>query len=83
MTDSSYFKKMVKLHAAKPALPVRARPCNECPVINGMYEEISEDLTHEPYDVRLHVSERWFCHTNPDRCCRGNWEIQKLGKRKT
>jgi len=77
MSWHSYFEKHAEFDRNRPVLPVRSRQCATCP-INCMYREIADELRKESTDFRKMISEKWFCHTNPNKACRGNWEFQEL-----
>ena len=56
-----------------PKFKPLGRPCHECPVVDGMYRGLSNDLAKCAPPVVLAVSQRWLCHNNMNRACRGNW----------
>lgn len=61
------------IHLEGPELPVLARPCSDCAVTCGFYLPYSERLALEDAQTQDAVKRRWFCHNQPDRACRGNW----------
>lgn len=56
----------------RPHFPYAHKPCEECPVISGMYRPYTEALRSLPEDEQRAVSETWFCHCQPGKACRGN-----------
>lgn len=75
----AYFENHIRHRLADPVLEPRPHKCGTCP-IDCMYAEIAEPLRKQPEPFRRRVSEKWFCHTNPDLACRGNWDFQGLDK---
>jgi hypothetical protein len=67
--SESYF---LSMHEGQPELPLRKKNCGECPVIEGMYTDISDSLKECSPETQLFVSKRWFCHCNRKYACRGN-----------
>lgn len=71
---SDYFKKSIEYDnklGIKPLKPL-GKPCKDCAVLCGLYHEISDALKNESEEIQKLVSERWFCHNNPNRSCQGN-----------
>jgi len=62
------------------ALKPMDEPCSDCPVVFGMYQPFSEKLALLPKPDQLKASEKWFCHTDHRRACRGNWNFLELDK---
>lgn len=67
--DEAFF---LEHHAGEPTLPVRAHPCADCAVVEGMYLGISNDLARCSHEVIAFAVPRWFCHSTPSYACRGN-----------
>lgn len=59
-------------------LPLLGKPCHDCAVECGFYQDYSDSLKLLSDDIRLEVSKKWFCHNNRRRACKGNAEIQGL-----
>lgn len=71
-------------HAEFPehALPLLPKVCRDahgrvdCAVIGGLYRPMANDLAKQDDDLRLRVSERWWCHNHAGWACRGNAVVQ-------
>lgn len=75
MSWRSYFEKTLERDKDLPVLKPRSAKCSDCPS-KCMYGEIVVALRQEPFEFRKRISEKWFCHTSPNRACRGNWDYQ-------
>jgi hypothetical protein len=78
LSEDAYWQSMARLGGPLPFMP---KPCHDCAVVCQFYEELSASLAKQPSDIQREVSERWFCHNNPRRACRGN--LDYLEARKT
>lgn len=67
-----YFLDRIKGDANMAVLPYRSKPCHDCAVTCGFYTEISHALKQEPIEVQRAMSEKWFCHNETNKACRGN-----------
>lgn len=67
----SYFE---NLHGndPPPPLPLMPAACHDCAVECGFYRPYTESLAACDADLQLRAAQRWFCHSNPRRACRGN-----------
>lgn len=66
-----------------PALPLQDMPCKrtgktDCAVTCGFYTEYSESLSKEPVLTQLAISQRWFCHNDSRKACKGNADYLKI-----
>ena len=69
---SDFFQMKIKTDLNRPKLLYKRKPCHDCAVTCGFYTEISHALKREPLEVQIAVSEKWFCHNDSSRACRGN-----------
>jgi len=74
-SDRDYWADRMELDKNREPLEVRETPCEDCAVVLGMYAEFSEDLAKRDAPTRKFCSERWFCHNNVNKACRGNWNL--------
>ncbi len=47
------------------------RPCGDCAITTGYYVEHAESLSKQPQQIQDAVLDRWFCHNNCNRACKG------------
>jgi hypothetical protein len=73
VTPREFFEASRERDQDLPALPVRPARCHDCAVTCGLYTELSDELAKLD-DIKDEVSQKWFCHTNPNMACRGNAE---------
>lgn len=66
------------IHLKGPPIKPLAKPCGDCAVECGFYSPVTDALALEPRKVQVEVSLRWYCHNNPRRACRGNWNRLKI-----
>ena len=71
-TPEEYFRNMVADNVHHPELELLPRPCGDCAVTSGFYQENSDHLGRQPADVQLAVSKKWYCHNAANKACRGN-----------
>ena len=69
---TTYFRDMIVRDRLRPQLLPRSEPCSDCAVVCGLYTEFSDALKLEPPDIQKAISDKWFCHNNSTRACRGN-----------
>lgn len=74
---SGFFRNRIEFDRQRPVLEPRDKPCGDCAVICGFYEEIVVALEQEPTDIRRTIAEKWFCHSSPNKACRGSWDRQQ------
>lgn len=76
MSDyEKYFNSMVERDKNFPKLPLLKKPCHDCAVVCGFYEEMSRGLSVLDEKTREIVSRKWFCHNNSKFACKGNADI--------
>lgn len=68
----TYFKDRIEGDKDRPVLPYNEKPCHDCAVIDGFYAEISDALKKEPIEIQKQMAEKWFCHNDSSKACRGN-----------
>jgi hypothetical protein len=78
MTDLSNLLASIKNREPIAPRPFRAKPCDDCAVVCGLYVEYSEALKLAPKNEQLVLSQQWFCHQTPSLACRGNADNLQL-----
>ena len=71
-SEKEYWDTHAKI--SKKNLYDRLEPCSNCPVIEGMYREFSDKLKKQEPNLRYEAARKWFCHSDPNTICKGNWD---------
>jgi hypothetical protein len=72
VTPTEYFDQMVVREQQHPVLELLPKPCRDCAVTCGFYQDFSNDLRDESPEMQMAVAQKWHCHNHPNRACRGN-----------
>lgn len=58
-------------------------PCHDCAITTGFYDPLVEELSKQPLDIQKKCAERWWCHNNGQRACKGVSEYlnSRLGQK--
>lgn len=52
-------------------LEPQKQPCHDCAIVTGFYAPYADILKLEPKEIQTKVLDRWFCHNNCKRSCKG------------
>lgn len=66
--------------SSEEALPQRKGRCHDCAITYDFYTPIADELKKEEHDVQVKVCNGWFCHTTPNKMCKGVVEYLGLEK---
>lgn len=74
--STEYWLRHMELDNGRPVLEPMPKPCHDCAVLGGLYYDLAVSLQKQSDDIKKRCSETWFCHSDPRRACRGNWDMQ-------
>jgi len=80
LESDEYFENMINRDKDFPVLQPLEKPCHDCAVTCGFYLPLSEELKTKSKLIQKKVSEKWYCHNNSKKACRGNWNYIFKGK---
>ncbi len=58
-----------------PILEPAEKPCHDCAVICGLYEQLTHELSTKPLQYQHDIAIRWDCHNDRSKACRGNIDL--------
>lgn len=68
ISEDEYWKQHIDIGVVVKPLK---KPCGDCAITNGFYLEYAKLLEKKPNEIQIAVSDRWFCHNNCNRACKG------------
>lgn len=68
LSEENYWKSQASMGQKVEPL---SKPCGDCAISTGYYVDHAESLSRQPEETQKAVLEKWFCHNDCNRGCKG------------